>query len=540
MIDISIPFKPLSAYQVMNKLSFTISIFIACIFLFFGFIGWPGLHWDASFFAPVAINLATGKGWTFQGHLFFSFFRGNNVYDFHGFFQPLIYGGLLKASTMQALLLWMALINIATFAAYSFLFGQILKRNQSFNKYYPIFLAIVPGLIALGLQGRPEQFLPLLFSIPLILKETNSSFDKFYFSLPIISALACITSPLPGIIYSSLSLIALIHCLSSGEGRARSSFLAGLFISLLLTIVLFQLFLPYGPLHWLKSVANAGGTSLDEIPRTLNFRAGRWGYSLASPLANLVYVATFLVLTLELFARRKYFSLSIIVVVFCWSIRTMGDYGYVSFIPLALIWMVDSQELSKLHIFSRIDKKIVFKIGLALSGLYLYMFLVYFIIGINNFNNSSTLPAAINFLKTYSDNKPDKIKSLLSSQPIGYSEVIQPSLVALSDAKLDLITLSADSGEKSIAGIPLKGDGSQPIGWFKKYESTSGSKVNYYFHPQRYPYLPKDLPKTISIDDQPFDLTDNSWNTNYSIVEHLPLPGVMPASYGIAIYERRS
>lgn len=519
------------------------SLLVIATFFFFNFIGWPGLHWDAAFFAPVAINIASGKGWIFDdGYLAFFFLHGNNVYDFHGVLQPLIYGGLLRASSMKALLVWMSLFNAATYIAYAVVFFLILKRNRRPSLWRSLLLAVVPGVISLGLQGRPEQLLPLLFSIPLLCGELGASAELVSFSLPIISALACMLSPLPGFVYGVFCFAIMLAKNSSVVASIRSAraFWIGMGVALIFSIAIFKLFIPFDLIHWIKDIAFSGRSALNELPKTLNFRAGRWGYTLPSPATNLIVVTAALLYLLELLLRKKLLSFLILFSSLWWSSATMGDYGYVAYVPLVLAFMIDGDLMSKFAITSLIKPRFIFRASLAIAFLYLYVFGLYSSIAIAHANSSSTLLHGASFLKKTGvlGVAPGPIQQS-ADDVIGYSEVMAPSLVVFSDTQSSFVTAQADSGDRSAAGFNKKGSGPQKTGWLRRYESMTGKKIRYYLHPQQYPFLPGDLPATVNLDEQKFDLVANSWRKEYSFFEKLPMPRSFPSSYRLAIYKRR-
>lgn len=517
-------------------------LLVVAVFFFFNFIGWPGLHWDAAFFAPVAINIASGKGWTFDdGYLAFLFLHENNVYDFHGVLQPLIYGGLLRASSMQALLAWMSIFNAATYIIYAVIFFLILKRNKRQSLWMSLLLAVVPGVIVLGLQGRPEQLLPLLFSIPLLCSELGASSQIISFLLPLVSAFACMVSPLPGFVYGVFCLVIMLARRSSVIASMRSAypFWIGSGVAIVISIAIFRLFIPFDIIHWIKGIAFAGGSALNELPKTLNFRAGRWGYTLPSPATNFIVVTAALVYLFELLLRKKVLSFLILASALYWSSATMGDYGYVCFVPLVTAFMIDGNLMSKLAITSAIKTSFFFRAPLVIAFLYLYIFGLYSSIAIVHANGASSFLQGASFLKSAGVLGEAKRPFQSADDVIGYPEVMAPSLIVYSIPNSSFATAEADSGDQPAAGLIKKGSGPKRPGWLRRYESMTGKKIRYYLHPQQYPFLPKDLPATVNLDEQKFDLVANSWREKFSFFEKLPMPRSFPSAYRLAIYKRR-
>lgn len=517
------------------------SLAVVAVFFFFNVIGWPGLHWDAAFFAPVITNIASGKGWIFDGYLTFLFLHGNNSYDFHGVLQPLLYGGLFRASSMASLLSWMSVVNAATYLIYAAIYFLVLKRNRRTRLWKALLFAVVPGVIVLGLQGRPEQLLPLLFAVPLLISELGAPSKVVFFLLPLVSALACLTSPLPGLVYGTFCLVMLLaNGFSTGASKRDAyAFLIGAITAFLLSLFAFRFFIPFDLVSWVKGVAFSGKSALNELPKTLNFRAGRWGYSLPSPAANFIVVFAALASLLELLIRKKLLSFLILASVLYWSSRTMGDYGYVCFVPLVLAFALDGDRVSRLTLSSVLKPRFLSRASLFVAVLYLYVIGLYFSIAIGHVHAASTYPQAVSFLKRAGilDQRPGQ--SCSPADVIGYPEVMAPSLVLFSNGPSCLTTAEADSGDQPVGGFIKKGSGPQRPGWLKNYESMTGHRIRYYLHPQQYPYLPGDLPETVNLDDQKFDLIDNIWKEEYTFFERLPMPRSFPASYRLAIYQRR-
>lgn len=519
------------------------SFAVLAVFFFFNFFGWPGLHWDAAFFAPVITNIASGKGWVFNGYLTFLFLHENNSYDFHGVLQPLLYGGLFRASSMASLLAWMSIVNAATYLVYASVYFLILKRNRRTSLWKALVLAVVPGVIVLGLQGRPEQLLPLLFALPLLVAELGASSKVVFFLLPIVSALACLTSPLPGLVYGVSCLVILLtngfSPASAASKKNAYAFWSGAITALLLSLIAFKLFVPFDLIHWIKGVAFSGKSALNELPKTLNFRAGRWGYTLPSPATNLIVVFAALASLLELLLRKRVVSFLILASVLYWSSRTMGDYGYVCFVPLVLAFVLDGDLVSGWALSSVLKPRFLSRASLVVAFLYLYILGLYVSVAIGHVRSASTYPQALSFLTRAGvlDQRPGQACS--PAEAIGYPEVMAPSLVLFANAHSCLTTAEADSGDLPVGGFIKKGSGPQRPGWLKRYEAMTGQEIRYYLHPQQYPYLPGDLPATVNLDDQKFDLIDNTWKENYSLFERLPMPRSFPASYRLAIYQRR-
>jgi hypothetical protein len=90
-------FSPRLPFESGTVLTALPLLIIASIFVWLGYLEWPGMHWDANFFAPPVVNVANGRGWHFGGYAPFYFLKLGDAYTFHGFLHIILYGVILKA-----------------------------------------------------------------------------------------------------------------------------------------------------------------------------------------------------------------------------------------------------------------------------------------------------------------------------------------------------------------------------------------------------------------------------------------------------------
>ena len=87
-----------------------------------------------------------------------------------------------------------------------------------------------------------------------------------------------------------------------------------------------------------RSLEGTGSIGTDtaylELAKTFNFRAGRWGYTVAAPASNSIYVIFVAAWLCSLFSRKKWLALAIMAIPLFHSFLFFGDYGYASFVPL--------------------------------------------------------------------------------------------------------------------------------------------------------------------------------------------------------------
>jgi hypothetical protein len=90
--------------------------------ILFGLHQWPGLHWDAAFFAPPVINVGAHQQWSFGGYTPFLLGRQSPIYNFHGFLHVILFAKLFAVKTWSGYYCWIGVINAFTVLVYAYLF----------------------------------------------------------------------------------------------------------------------------------------------------------------------------------------------------------------------------------------------------------------------------------------------------------------------------------------------------------------------------------------------------------------------------------
>jgi hypothetical protein len=530
-------FRPSACRRGAGKpLRILLLLVISALFILFGLIGWPGFHWDASFFVPVIINVAKGKSWLFDGYSYFSLFRGNNNYDFHGIVQILFFGSFLRASSVDVLLLLMALVNISTFFVYSRIYAFSLSRHGRDGPWLALLLALIPAVIGLGLQGRPEQLLPLVFSIPVLVLQRHGDRESLDWIYPFTAFIAVITSPLPGIVYG---VAVTVYFLSKGDrflpnSRSIITYCAGSFCGLAFVFVLFRAFVPFSIVTWFVNVFMVGSdTAQFEIPDVLNFRAGRWGYTIAAPFCNLVFISGILVWLAKLIRNKRLLAMALLLLSLHPLMSHLADYGYSCFVPLIVMLALD-QDNSLFQGKPLMIKLRLFRRGaFALGMMYFYVLMLLLIFSADGLFFGTSLRSTRSFLASqgleFSDTSP----------LVAYSDVTRPSLVALTDNPRSMLTLVPRNDVDEIAGFGPNRNHDYQVNWLASLEKLYGRKVGFYLHQQRFPYLRGDLPQAVRIESIPFDLVESSWKDWGFWLRFLPMPKALPTRYSVAVYKRR-
>ena len=343
-----------------------------------GMAAWPGLHWDADLFATPVINVATGKGWVFGGNTGGLAYTESLRYSSHGVLHVLLFGALLACDTWEKLLLWCGIVNAATFAAWTWLFHRTLRRGGHSGFFRPLCLGLMAGVIAMGLQGRPEQLAPLLISLPLLLRELGLPTRLFQIATFTLAGLLFTMSPASGVLFG----MGLVFWLSLKYERKdnrrfwRELIVAGSAAAITATLVV-TLFCPFSIITWLTGVfsRSAGAYNFSGhlfgggIPR------GTFtGISMAAPLWGPCVLATVVLVMFILLRRGKFVGLAFFAAPIFYCQARLSDYGYVALFPCILLFLIGRTPASSLA-FARPEGKIVLlRLGTALGCLYALVF----------------------------------------------------------------------------------------------------------------------------------------------------------------------
>ena len=143
-------------------------VVVSCLIVF-GYLEWPGLHVDAPMYSTAAINLARGFGWHYGGYTDRLLWKPDGLYDHHGVLQALLYGFALKTTNWWRYNAANTLINIVTYLLSTFLLSRILRRGLAVP-CLPLaaIAALVPTMLQLGVQGRPEHLRTPLMHDPML------------------------------------------------------------------------------------------------------------------------------------------------------------------------------------------------------------------------------------------------------------------------------------------------------------------------------------------------------------------------------------
>ena len=131
-----------------TALTLALILLVVGSLLWFGWLEWPGLHWDADLFASALMNVALRDSWTFDSYSQFRISKPTNAYDFHGVLQAWFYAKLLHVRNWQQLTLAMAALNSLTYLVWVWLYQRSLQRWARPAPWLKAAcLALVPALL---------------------------------------------------------------------------------------------------------------------------------------------------------------------------------------------------------------------------------------------------------------------------------------------------------------------------------------------------------------------------------------------------------
>ncbi|AFY28431.1 hypothetical protein Cyagr_1253 [Cyanobium gracile PCC 6307] len=511
--------------SVVDPAEWILVAIVALVILWFAWIEWPGLHSDATFFAPPVINVATGKGWSFGGYLPFFVLKGNDLYDFHGLLHILLYGVLLRCKTWESLSIWMGVVNAFTFLLYYALYRRCLRISEIGIPFLAVLFAIVPVVIAIGLQGRPEQLALPLMALPLLLHGRVQPYGAWLRASGAITGLVVLASPLLGAVYAA-GLIIASWILDPQTVFQRLLHIAMALLILVLTVVLvIGAFTPYDALSWALRTVQTGSMAFDSRKFLFGFWAYRWGFTIIAPLWNLFTIFALGVSAWALARLRYFLPLVFGMIVIMLATPRMLDYGFLPFLPLALCGLCYRNAYISVADKWLPDQRFLLKLASIWSLLFAYVMVAWLVISIHpgvHFHSAATSRLALEQWL------PRELRED-GSVAVGYQGLHRPNPIVLLDPKIHAIDIRIRPEQRVQASR-------SEMAKLERYENATGAKVEYYLFQQKYPFLRADLPSVLSIGGRVFHLIDDNWTDSYSPIEKLVRPRDLPNDFRLALF----
>jgi hypothetical protein len=532
-------FSKLSTISTMKGLGIATILLVISFLLLFGRIEWPGLHVDAPLYTTASINVARGFGWHYGGYTDRLLWKPEALYDHHGVLQVVLYGSLLKTSDWFRYNAVTTLINILTYLLYTFLLARTLRRTFA-RPRLPLAAcaALLPTLLQLGVQGRPEHLVTPLIALPYLAYElTGSARSAYWASLPT-AVLLFLTSPMVGLMFLGMATVLL---LAWKPLRAAIAPIALLLLgTLLLASILLGVATPFQLPGWIRAISEASKVWVLTFPiegTLATFKSTVWGASFPSLAWN--WTAVFLAFTIvfSLIQGRRWLALLVFLFMGYFLADRTSDYAYIAFFPLA--WLVFcntalSRQLAPIQLLSPRDHR---RWIVAITGVYLAWFLSY---------------GAISSALALSQTDADHARALIQQQiqvdarehdedpseagvAMAYKFMHTPSFVALGTPfeQRGVSYVDSDGIEQAVC----RGNEMQT------FEDTFKVDFRYYLHPLHVSLLfpnrtrSRPMPPQLCVGGQPFQRIAGPLNTNMTPWGRW-IPARFKDHYAFALYRR--
>lgn len=349
---------------------------LASVFVAMGMAGWPGLHWDANLFATPVINVATGKGWIFGGYPIALVARDSINYASHGVLHVWVFGSLLGCETWEKFLHWCGIVNAATFVAWTCLFCRTLRLGGHAGIFRPVGCGLLAGVIAVGLQGRPEHLAPLLISLPLLLRDLGLPTRLYQIATYALAGLLFTTSPASGLLFG-MGLVFWLSLKFERDNNRRfwQELIVAGSAAAITTVLVVTLCCPFSFFQWLTGILSGSATAMDFSGHLFRFQwRALTGISMEAPLWNLCVLSTAVWASFILLRRGKFVGLTIFVSLMLYCQPRLTDYGYVAFFPCILLFLISRHPSSRMACARPAGKVRLLRLATVLACLYTLVF----------------------------------------------------------------------------------------------------------------------------------------------------------------------
>ncbi len=469
--------------------------------------GFPGLHWDASLFSTVIINVANGKGWTFDSYAAALVDSPDQQYDGHGFMSVLIHGVVLKARNWQQLeqqFVWCHTITYLLWLAV-FLIGRQRCILRSLNA---VVSAFIISYITMCLQGRPEHLAAAILLPPAFLWTAGRRELEFHVCWAITSGLLFCTSPALGLLSAMFTIVLLgVDAKKRGQWKTLGSIAVSGVLSLMVSILVLQSLHPFGAQKWLSATLHGSVVAPDLSPYFFDFgRTMFLGLSVAVPFWNLTALIAMALGVMSLAGQRAYLLAGVFVFFCVQCILRMADYGIVAIFPMLLAILQ-----SDLSIYPALDWRRIGLAGTLTACLVASCFTLEKALAISGSANN----------REFLERKVTEVCG--GNSVVAYHANYRPSLVNLRPPSLNYVGIipqsSPDTGQDAFYG---------------KLETVIGQPVQWFLYPQTYRGMP---PQTVYLGSVCYKLSFHNWTNDRHQAVGLPLVGAKPGLH-VAIYRR--
>ncbi len=513
--------KTLTVKKLKLAAALGLPLVVVTSLMWLGWLEWPGLHWDADYFSSVIINVAQNDKWIFDSYSPFLLDRASNNYDSHGVLQVWFFAKLLLAKDWQSLTIAMAAVNSASYILWMWLFQYCLRKHGCALPWLNAgWLAVVPAVICLGLQGRPEQLAPLLLAFPAAGAQLRWRAYQQRVCVGLTLGALFLLSPLVG-------LIAFLGYLTWVASNSRESWqqtaIGLLIVGVLMFIVSFlglKLISPLEFFPWLQNL-RSGGTPVPFAWLIRNQQSLIWGTTLVSPFWILIISSAIFIVLLRMISRRQLLLFFGTIAALGWVISRGLDYSYIPFLPLVMLLWIDEQlivpqqqTLKKLCL-QTLPQIFSFIYVLIIVQQTLYSFVVV--------NENATPAQARRILAPY----------------YGLGDLDAPTTLAttIATGRAGVVLAPVHSPTISLPSSQSSEEGSKFL--LNRFEKHFKQNVQFFVLQQSHNVIYNPPPKRIYLDsDQPFVLVKDGWKRKFSFFESRLRPARLGNAYWLAVYKR--
>lgn len=501
------------------RLVFALLCLVAGIAAFAVMSEWPGLHIDAALFSTPIVHLAKGEGWKFHGYLYRLTKLHDGVYASHSLIYPLIFGLLLRASSYEKILFWSSVVNCLAFVGYFFALVHLLRGVPFWPRFWKsLLLAITAGMISEGLQGRPEQLVPLIMLLPLVIVREETVKHRHGFLVlaathGLTFSLLGLLSPLTALVYGVGALGWMAYSFKAKEIRAPiwrmvavAAATSGIVIAIVFSFCNFSL-----PAWFVNTfLYGSADPSANLVTRLREFFGLE--FSFIRPFWNLPVLLAFLLLLFQLAGQSRVLVFILVGLISVPVVKAAQSYTYLGFAPLILALALGRRLpvgiaplLSRTALWASYGYTVIYSLVFART---LLLLSIYF---------GSGLP----YGQARSEIRELTRDRDVSKEAIAYFWMRRPSFVLMDDDNYSWVT-----AESSI----FKGKDGQ----LRQYEAFSGKRVVYIVYPQLGHV--KSPPAWLRNGDKNYRLVRSRWTRDRAKFFGIPLGGSVPGYY-YALYK---
>ncbi len=465
---------------------------------------WPGLHWDSALYVTPALKLANFGQWEFDSYVPAMLDTGDTRFNMHGQLYQWLLGQVLRCGDFDSVIVWLAIINITTFAAILVTSQKCLRERFGAKAWWPASgIATAAALFCVLHQGRPEQLIPLLTMLPFGVYAVGWRGRRVRLAAYVVLGLCVVLSPLPGVL-CCLGVVAWIGLREPQKPAAEIGMCAA--VSLATAVGFLWLVRGLPPAAWAITNLRYGGNAPSGIGQLSMFD---W---LGMPLWNLGIIGGLILLTVGLF-RRGLWWLALVMGIGIGSIAEKTQiYSIAGFLPVIFLALLGRQvEMLRLPAaLGRLVLPVVCVIftafALGLARLMVLMFLL--------------ARSGVSYESAQAEISQLEVAAKESGGQIGYYWIFRPSFVAFGSTERGLISVNSSAL-----------DGSDPM--LSEYESRFGRKVRFVLLPQlgHYGSPPH------SLHAGAFLLRRDGWLKHRAALFGVRIGGPLPG-FQFAVYER--